>query len=101
MSFQPTFVTVDRSAWVTSEPSGSRRSSTPPSAGETTSSRPSGRKSMHISEETSASSTGSSPWVTDQTRPAPQSENHSRPSCQRGDSPNTISSIHTFMPLDP
>ena len=97
MSFQPLRVIADRSACVTSVPSGSRRSSTPPSAGETTSSRPSGRKSMHISCSTSASRTGSAPAVTDQIRPAPQSENQSLPSCQRGDSPNTISSIQRLM----
>ena len=33
------------------------------------------------------------------TWPAPQSENQSRPSCQRGDSPNAIPSIRTVMDL--
>ena len=53
---------------------------------------------MHIGNElTSASTLGAPPAATEKTRPAPQSENHNRPSCQRGDSPNTMPSITTSM----
>ena len=46
---------------------------------------------MHIGNEaTSASTVGVPSAASEKTRPAPQSANHSRPSRQRGDSPNTM-----------
>src|SRR5215211_8207469 len=97
MSFQGFVDTGPRSACDTSDPSNSRRS-TRRSADDTTSSRPSGKKSMHIGNEaTSASTVGEPSAATEMTRPAPQSENHSRSSRQRGDSPNTMPSISTSM----
>ena len=50
MSFHGFSETAASSAWVTIEPSGSRRS-TRRCAESTTSSRPSGRKSMHIGND--------------------------------------------------
>src|SRR5215208_1747884 len=97
MSFQGFVDTGPRSACDTSDPSDSRRS-TRRSADDTTSSRPSGKKSMHIGNEaTSASTVGEPSAATEMTRPAPQSESHSRSSRQRGDSPNTMPSISTSM----
>src|SRR3954452_22403122 len=95
MSFHGLVETAARSACLTRDPSCSRRS-TWRSADETTSSRPSGRKSMHMGNDfTSASTMGALPDATEKTRPAPQSESHNRPSRQRGDSPNTMPSIST------
>ena len=78
-----------RSAWVTSEPSGSRRRTAPPRP-DTTSSRPSGSQSMQNGkvDGTRAMTSLSPSRSTAMISCAPQSENHSRPSCQRGDSPN-------------
>jgi hypothetical protein len=78
-----------RSPWVTSDPSCSRRRSKP-SRADTTSKRPSGSQSTHNGNDDPSSTTSLLPsrstaitsWV-------PQSENHNRPSCQRGCSPNT------------
>lgn len=54
---------------------------------------------MHIGNEaTSASTVWLPSGATETTRPAPQSDNHSRPLRQRGDSPNTMPSVNTFMP---
>src|SRR6266851_2283031 len=95
MSFHGLVDTSDRSACVTSDPSGSRRSSRR-CAESTTSSRPSGRKSMHIGNDATVATTWWLPSVPSAiTWFAPQSENQSRPSCQRGDSPNTTPSIRT------
>ncbi len=53
---------------------------------------------MHIGNVlTSASTLAALAATTARTPPAPQSENQSRPSCQRGDSPNTMPSISTSM----
>src|SRR6478672_4372189 len=95
MSFHGLVETSDRSACVTSDPSGSRRSSRR-CAESTTSSRPSGRKSMHIGKDATVAITSWLPSVPSAiTWFAPQSENQSRPSCQRGDSPNTTPSSRT------
>src|SRR6266851_2283035 len=95
MSFHGLVETPDRSACVASDPSGSRRSSRR-CAESTTSSRPSGRKSMHIGNDATVTTTSWLPSVPSAiTWFAPQSENQSRPSCQRGDSPNTTPSIRT------
>src|SRR5260221_10421915 len=95
MSFHGLAETSDRSACVTSDPSGSRRSSRR-CAESTTSSRPSGRKSMHIGNDGTVAITWWLPSAPSAiTWFAPQSENQSRPSCQRGDSPNTPPSIRT------
>src|SRR5260221_6718680 len=95
MSFHGLAETSDRSAWVTSDRSGSRRSSRR-CAESTTSSRPSGRKSMHIGNDGTVAITWWLPSAPSAiTWFAPQSENQSRPSCQRGDSPNTTPSIRT------
>src|SRR5260221_9699688 len=105
MSFHGLAETSDRSACVTSDPSGSRRSSRR-CAESTTSSRPSGRKSMHIGNDGTVAITWWLPSAPSAiTWFAPQSENQTRPSCQRGDSPNTMPSIRTsgalttFLPL--
>src|SRR6266480_3576138 len=95
MSFHGLVETLDRSACVTSDPSGSRRSSCR-CAESTTSSRPSGRKSIHIGNDATVTTTSRLPSVPSAiTWFAPQSENQSCPSCQRGDSPNTTPSIRT------
>jgi hypothetical protein len=95
MSFHGLVETPDRSACVTSDPSGSRRSSRR-RAESTTSSRPSGRKSMHIGNDATVTTTSWLPSMPSAiTWFAPQSENQSRPSCQRGDSPKTTPSIKT------
>jgi hypothetical protein len=53
---------------------------------------------MHIGKEATTTSTLGVPLAaTEKTRPAPQSENQSSPSRQRGDSPNTMPSINTPM----
>jgi hypothetical protein len=53
---------------------------------------------MHIGKEATAASTrGVPPAAMEKTFPAPQSETQSRPSRQRGDSPNTMPSMSTSM----
>src|SRR5215217_5458856 len=93
MSFQGCSERLLRSAWVTSDPSGSRRSRSR-SLAETISSRPSGRKSMQNGNDSTRRMTSLLPSrSTAMISWAPQSENQSRLSCQRGDSPNTMSVI--------
>src|ERR1700730_7484854 len=95
MSFHGLVETPDRSACVTSDPPGSRRSSRR-CAESTTSSRPSGRKSMHMGNDATVTTTSWLPSMPSAiTWFAPQSENQSRPLCQRGDSPKTTPSIRT------
>src|SRR3984893_5571729 len=95
MSFHGLVETPDRSACVTSDPPGSRRSSRR-CAESTTSSRPSGRKSMHMGNDATVTTTSWLPSMPSAiTWFAPQAENQSRPLCQRGDSPNTTPSIRT------
>src|SRR5215471_1536452 len=99
MSFHGLSEMTERSACWTSDPSGSRRSSRF-RAESTTSSRPSGRKSMHIGNDSTVATTSwPPPGSSAITLFAPQSENHRRPSCQRGDSPKTTPSIRTSGPL--
>ncbi len=53
---------------------------------------------MHIGNDATWATTSWPPWGSSAiTRWAPQSENQTRPSCQRGDSPNTTPSINTLM----
>src|SRR6266516_1938665 len=95
MSFHGFPEILDRSACGTSDPSGSRLSSRR-SAESTISSRPSGRKSMHIGNDGTVTTTSWLPSLLSAiTWLAPQSANQSRPSCQRGDSPNTTPFIKT------
>src|SRR6266566_5842573 len=92
MSFQPG---VPRSACVTRDPPGSRRSSRP-SRDETISSRPSGSQAVHSGSESTRAITSLWPArSTATTSPAYQSEKYSRSSCQRGDStrPRPVSSV--------
>jgi hypothetical protein len=95
MSFHGLAETPDRSACVTSDPPGSRRSSRR-CAESTTSSRPSGRKSMHIGNDATVAThlVAAVGAERDHLVRAPV-ENQRRPSCQRGDSPNTTPSIRT------
>jgi hypothetical protein len=79
-----------RSAWVTSEPSGSRRSSVA-SGPETSSIRPSGNQSIDSGTVLAGSCATTSDWPsasTASTSPTPQFANQKRSSCQRADSPN-------------
>src|ERR1700745_340790 len=98
MSFQPG---RPRSACVTREPSGSRRSSRP--SGEETITRwPSGSQAVHSgSDFTRAITSLWPPRSTASTSPADQSEKYSRSPCQRGDStsPRPVSSV--FMLVSP
>src|SRR5215213_5122426 len=79
-----------KSAWVTTEPSGSRRRRRP-SPPETMSRRPSGIQSMQNGDEDTLAMTSLSPArSTARSSCAPQSENQRRSSCQRGDSPKAM-----------
>src|SRR5215217_1015591 len=90
MSFQGCSERLLRSVWVTSDPSCSRRSRSR-SLAETTSRRPSGRKSMQNGNEGMRTMTSLLPSrSTAMISCAPQSENQRRSSCQRGDSPNAM-----------
>src|SRR5713101_3217063 len=78
----------ERMAWVTSSPSDSLRSRSP-SRPETTSRRPSGSQSMLNGNDGMRAMTSLLPSTSAATISwATQLENHRRPSCQRGDSPN-------------
>src|SRR2546421_4068728 len=98
MSFQPG---RPRSAYVTREPSGSRRSSRP--SGEETITRwPSGSHAVHNgSDRTRAITSLWPPRSTASTSPADQSEKYSRSPCHRGDStsPRPVSSVR--IPVRP
>src|SRR5829696_6926417 len=90
MSFQGWSERPLRSVWVTSDPSGSRRSRSP-SRADTISRRPSGSQSMQNGNAGMRTMTSLLPSrLTAMTSCAPQSENQRRSSCQRGDSPNTM-----------
>src|SRR5215208_7017115 len=90
MSFQGWLERLLRSVWVTSDPSGSRRSRSR-SRAETISRRPSGNQSMQNGNDGMRTMTSLLPSrLTATTSCAPQSENQRRSSCQRGDSPNTM-----------
>ena len=83
-------------------PSGSRRS-TCRWALSRSSSRPSPSKSKHSGNDSTAASSRRSPpsAAQDQTCPCAQSATHTRPSCQRNDSPNVSPSITISMPCRP
>src|SRR4029077_12169553 len=86
MSLQPYDESGVRSAYGVREPSPSRVSSAR-SALETSTSRPSGRKSKHIGSDSCSTTTSVVPASSTATIcPPVQSLNHSRPSCHRGDS---------------
>src|SRR5215471_17968432 len=98
MSFQPG---LPRSAWVTTDPSGSMRSSRP-CGDETITRRPFGSQAVHSgTDSTRAITSLRPPRSTASTSPADQSEKYSRPPCQRGDStsPRPVSSA--FMVTSP
>src|SRR5690242_23277 len=94
MSFQPG---RPRSAYVTREPSGSRRSSRP--SGEETITRwPSGSHAVHNGSDRTCAITSLRPArSTASTSPADQSEKYSRSPCHRGDSssPRPVSSVRS------
>src|SRR5260221_11658626 len=95
MAFHGLVEPPDRSGCVASDPSGSRRSSRR-CAESTTSSRPSGRKSMHIGNDATVTTTSWLPSVPSAiTWFAPQSETQSRPPCRGGASPTTPPPIST------
>src|SRR5918999_756559 len=90
MAFQGCSERLLRSAWVASDPSGSRRSRSR-SRAETMSRRPSGSQSTQNGNEGTRTTTSLLPSrSTAMISCAPQSANQSRPSCQRGDSPNAM-----------
>src|SRR6266566_9355502 len=100
MSFHLWSARPVRSAYVTNDPPGSMRRSSR-SRTETTSRRPLGRKSIHIGND------GNWTWTMTSLLPsrstamtcwAPQSENHRRSSCHRGDSPNAMPVIKVCSP---
>src|SRR5215471_10910562 len=79
-----------KSAWVTSSPPDSMRSSRP-SRDETSSNCPLGNQSKHMGNDGKLTLTMTSllpSRATARISCAPQSATHRRPSCQRGDSPN-------------
>src|SRR5437879_5359379 len=79
-----------KSAWVTSSPLDSMRS-TSPSRDETRRNCPLGNQSKHIGNDGKLTLTMTSllpSRLTARISCAPQSATHRRPSCQRGDSPN-------------
>src|SRR5205807_2635797 len=79
-----------KSAWVTSSPPDSLRSSSPWRE-ETSSKRPSGSQSKHMGKDEKLTLTMTSllpSRLTTRISCAPQSATHRRPSCHRGDSPN-------------
>src|SRR5213592_2637671 len=94
MSFQPG---QPRSAYVTRDPSGSRRSSRP--SGEETITRwPSGSHAVHSGRDRTRAITSLRPArSTASTSPADQSEKYSRSPCHRGDStsPRPVSNVRT------
>src|SRR5215212_1914654 len=93
MSFQGWSERLLKSVWVTSDPSGSRRSRSR-SCAETISRRPSGSQSMQNGNDGMRTMTSLLPWrSTAMSSCAPQSENQRRSSCQRGDSPNMMPAI--------
>src|SRR5918994_3498992 len=90
MSFQGWSERLLRSEGVTSDPPGSRRSRSR-SRAETISRLPSGSQSMQNGNDGTRTTTSLLPSIsTAISSCAPQSENHRRSSCQRGDSPNTM-----------
>src|SRR6267154_1256392 len=98
MSFQPG---RPRSACMTRDPSGSRRSSRP-SGEETITRRPSGSQSVHSGSDFTRAITSLWPVrSTASTSPADQSEKYSRSPCHRGDStsPRPVSSVR--IPFGP
>src|SRR6266536_871722 len=89
MSLQGWAARLVRSAWVTSDPSGSLRSRRP-SRDDTMSRRPSGSQPVPIGIAGTRAMTSLLPSRSAATTCCvPMSENHRRSSCQRGDSPNT------------
>jgi len=95
MSFHGLVETAERSACVTRDPSGSRRSSRG-CAESTTSIRPSGRKSMHIgTTRRSPRPSGCRRCPVRSPGPRPSQRTRAALSCQRGDSPKTTPSIRT------
>src|SRR5581483_3529925 len=96
MSFQPG---RPRSAYVSRDPSASRRSSRP-SGDETISRRPSGCQAVHSGSDSTWAITSLRPSrSTASTSPAVQSEKYSRSSCHRGDSttPRPVSSVRPSL----
>src|SRR5260370_32594890 len=94
MSFQPC-PRPFRSAWVTSEPSGFKRSSSPCLA-PTITSCPSGCQAVQTGNESTRATTSCLPSRSSAiTSPAVQSEKYRRLSCQRGDStsPRPVSHV--------
>src|SRR5215472_6376885 len=98
MSFHPG---LPRSACVTTDPSGSLRSSRP-SGEETITRRPSGSQAVHSGTDSTRAITSLwPPRSTASTSPADQSEKYSRSPCQRGDStsPRPVSSVFMVTSL--
>src|SRR5450759_924802 len=92
ISFQgsPFLERLLKSAWVRSSPPDSMHSRSP-SRDETRSNCPLGNQSKHIGNDGKLTLTMTSllpSRLKTINSCAPQSENHKRPSCQRGDSPN-------------
>jgi hypothetical protein len=86
---------------VTSDLSGSRRSSRP-SGDDTITSRPSGSQAVHSGKDLARATTSVSPArSTARTSPADQSEKYNRSSCQRGDStkPRPVTSVPSSFTL--
>src|SRR3954451_9796038 len=98
MSLQPRSETAPRSAYGVRVPSVSTVSSAP-SWLDTSTGRPSGRKSKHSGSERCSTTTSVVPCSSTATIcPPVQSLNHSRPSCHRGDSTSPNPEHRTSMP---